>query len=279
MHSAVTLIASEAPIRFAGFALAFGLLVTLEFLSPAHKLPQRLPRWRTNFGLIAAGTLLLRIAFPVAAFGTAIWAEARGIGLFHFLNLPFAASFLLTLIALDLLIYAQHVVMHRLPFLWRLHKVHHTDTALDVTSALRFHPLEIALSMVVKIAAVLAFGCPPAAVLTFEVLLNAAAMFNHANLRINAGTDGLLRRVLVTPDMHRVHHSIEPALQNKNFGFNLSLWDRIFATYHDAGKAGLADMHIGLRRDDINSTRFFWSLILPFLKSDTDNAASGDNRP
>ncbi|MGV8995533.1 MAG: sterol desaturase family protein [Parvibaculaceae bacterium] len=276
MQNAPAIIANEATIRFAGFAFAFGLLIVLELLSPAHQLMPRVARWRTNIGLIAAGTLLLRLVFPLAAFGVSIWAQAHQVGLFHALNVPFAAAFISTLLALDLLIYGQHVVMHRFPILWRLHKVHHADPNLDVTTALRFHPFEIALSMIVKMAAVLLLGAPPSAVLAFEVLLNASAMFNHANLWLSARSDRVLRRVLVTPDMHRVHHSVEPSLQNKNFGFNLSLWDRIFATYQSVDKAGLSALRIGLGHDDTNSTRFFWSLILPFLNSDTKNVASDE---
>ena len=277
MPSNATIIASETTIRLTGFVLAFGLLVALEFLSPARKLSYRLTRWRTNLGLIAAGTLLLRLIFPIAAFGVSLWADAHHVGLFHFLNLPFAAAFILSLLALDLLIYGQHVVLHHVPVLWRLHKVHHADTELDVTTALRFHPFEIILSMIVKMAAVAGLGAPPLAVLTFEILLNASAMFSHANIALPPRADGLLRRVIVTPDMHRVHHGDVSALQNRNFGFNLSLWDRIFATYHNVDKAGLAAMRVGLAGlDDTKPGRFFWSLILPFQKSDTKSVADGD---
>ncbi|MES1989331.1 MAG: sterol desaturase family protein [Pseudomonadota bacterium] len=277
MPSTTIFIASEPAIRLTGFALAFAVLVGLEFLSPARGVPHRFTRWRSNLGLIVAGTILLRLTFPVAAFGTAIWAEAHHVGLFHLVNLPYALAFLLSLIALDLLIYGQHVVSHHVPLLWRLHKVHHSDTDLDVTTALRFHPFEIALSMMIKMAAVAGLGAPPLAVLTFEILLNATAMFSHANIALGPKADQLLRRVIVTPDMHRVHHSDVVTLQNRNFGFNLSLWDRIFATYHSVDKAGLATMRIGLAGlDDSKPGRFFWSLILPFLNNDTKSVADGD---
>ncbi|MDO8290222.1 MAG: sterol desaturase family protein [Parvibaculum sp.] len=239
----------------------------LEILSPVRQLARNSLRWRTNLGLTIAATFLLRVTLPIAAVGTALWAQSAGVGLFHIIEVPPLLSILIAIIALDALVYLQHRLMHRFDILWRLHKVHHADMALDVTTALRFHPLEIFLSMLLKMAFVAALGAPPLGVLIFEVLLNACAMFNHANLELGATANRILRRIIVTPDMHRSHHSVEPDEQNKNFGFNLSLWDRIFATYQEVDKADLAQMRLGLADcPEPKPNQFIWSLILPFLK-------------
>jgi sterol desaturase/sphingolipid hydroxylase (fatty acid hydroxylase superfamily) len=271
---------AEPWIRLGGFAAAFALLAASELVFPARRLAHRAGRWRTNLGLTVVSTLLLRVSLPLAAIGVAIWAQQTGVGLFNALHAPLALSLPLSLLALDALIYGQHVAMHKVGALWRLHKVHHADPELDVTTALRFHPFEIFASMIVKMGAVALLGAPPVSVLLFEVLLNAMAMFNHANLQLGATADRLLRSVIVTPDMHRVHHSTALDAQNRNFGFNLSLWDRIFATYHgadraelDATRIGLAEFAGGGPRLDLQPTRFVWSLILPFLKSDIDATA------
>lgn len=271
---------AEPWIRLGGFAAAFALLAAAELVFPARTLAHRAGRWRTNLGLTIVSTLLLRVSLPLAAIGVAIWAQRAGIGLFNALDAPLALSLPLSLLALDALIYGQHVAMHKVGTLWRLHKVHHADPELDVTTALRFHPFEIFASMIVKMGAVALLGAPPVSVLLFEVLLNAMAMFNHANLQLGAAADRLLRSVIVTPDMHRVHHSTALDAQNRNFGFNLSLWDRIFATYHGADRAELDATRIGLAEFagdgphlNLQPTRFVWSLILPFLKTDIDAVA------
>ncbi|MDO8420768.1 MAG: sterol desaturase family protein [Parvibaculum sp.] len=274
------LIWAEPWIRLGTFALVFTLMALSEHFRPVCRLPPRLARWRTNLGLTVAATLLLRVALPVAAVGTAIWAQDSGVGLFNYYSVPLWLSLLLSLAGLDLLIYGQHVAFHRIGLFWRLHKVHHADPALDVTTALRFHPLEIFISMIVKIAAVVAFGIPPVAVLGFEILLNASAMFNHANLQLGATVNRLLVRFIVTPDMHRVHHSVEPDAQNRNFGFNLSLWDRLFGTFRQLDRPALASIRIGLGgHDDVKPTRFIWSLILPFLKTSLRPEPSGVSKP
>src|SRR3546814_8528775 len=187
----------------------------------------RLTRWSGNLGVVAVDTLLLRLAFPVVAVGFAALAEQRGWGLLNNVDAPAWLAFLASLLVLDLAIYLQHVMFHAVPALWRLHRMHHADLELDVTTGLRFHPVEILLSMGIKIGVVAALGPPAAAVLVFEVLLNATSMFNHANLRLPLGLDRVLRWLVVTPDMHRVHHSIRPEETNSNFGFNLPWWDRL----------------------------------------------------
>lgn len=197
-------------------------------------------------------SLALRLLLPVAAVGAAAFAEQRDWGLFNQFTLPLAIPVVLTLLALDLLIYWQHRLLHALPWLWRLHRVHHSDLSIDVTTALRFHPLEILLSMLLKMAAVALLGAPPVAVLAFEILLNATAMFNHANLRLPAYSDRFLRQFIVTPDMHRVHHSWHQDETNSNFGFNLPWWDHLFGSYRAQPRDGHRAMSIGLKafRDD-----------------------------
>lgn len=283
------LLAHEPQIRLAGFALVFGLMALLEMVSPRSALEHRPRRWGTNLGISVLSTLLLRLLLPLGAVGVALWAQGQGFGLFNALGMPLVIALPLSLLALDLLIYGQHVAFHHVGILWRMHKVHHADPSLDVTTALRFHPFEILLSMLVKMAAVAALGVPPVAIVVFEVLLNACAMFNHSNFRLRPDVNRLLQAIIVTPDMHRVHHSVVVKEQNSNFGFNLSIWDRIFATYHQADRGALDAMHIGLAEYmDLKPTRFFWSLALPFTKprAATDRPATppatrhdGDLRP
>jgi len=265
---------NEPLIRLVGFVGIFVGMVFLEQLIPARHLSQRGRRWLTNLGLGMTATLVVRLfarfMLPVMGVGVAIWAEAQGVGLFNTMSLPPLFVLVISLFALDGLIYGQHVVFHRVKVFWRLHRVHHADPDLDVTSALRFHPFEILISLFVKAAAIVALGVPPLAVIVFEVLLNGSAMFNHANVRLGAEVNRLLSLFVVTPDMHRVHHASEYGAQNRNFGFNLSLWDRIFGTYRHAGGAELSAMQIGLAEyvtDDqkLKPTEFLWSLILPFV--------------
>lgn len=239
----------EAAVRLACFAGVFVAVAAAEVRRPRRgpSLSRRL-RWTSNLALVAVDTLVLRLVFPLLAVGLAQLGAERGWGLLNAIALPYAAAFVLSLLVLDLVIYLQHVLFHAVPALWRLHAVHHADTGFDVTTALRFHPLEILLSMAVKLAAVAALGPPAAAVLVFEVLLNATAMFNHGNLRLPAAVDRILRQVVVTPDMHRVHHSIVPAETNSNFGFNVPWWDRLLGTYRAQPAAGHERMTIGLER-------------------------------
>ena len=264
---------NEPLVRLIGFIGIFLGLALLERIIPARQLSRQGRRWLTNLGLSATATLVVRLfaqfILPVAGVGIAFLARDRGIGLFNNISVAPALAFIISLFALDGLIYGQHVLFHRFEVLWRMHKVHHTDPDLDITTAVRFHPLEILLSLFVKAGAILALGVPPLAVIVFEVLLNGSAMFNHANLELSPTANRILSLFIVTPDMHRVHHVTDYEAQNRNFGFNLSLWDRIFGTYRHAEKAELSAMQIGLEEyatDDkkLKPTEFLWSLILPF---------------
>jgi sterol desaturase/sphingolipid hydroxylase (fatty acid hydroxylase superfamily) len=206
----------------------------------------RLSRWPSNFGLVVFNTLALRLIVPTAAVGAALFSKERGWGVFNQVELPEWIEILAVVLILDLVIYAQHVLFHRVPVLWRLHRMHHADLDLDVTSGARFHTIEIFASMGIKLAVVAALGAPALGVLIFEILLNATSMFNHANVRIPARLDRLLRLVLVTPDMHRVHHSVIRRETDSNFGFNLPWWDHMFSTYRDQPAAGHLGMTIGI---------------------------------
>jgi len=205
-------------------------------------------RWTNNLGLVVIDTLVLRLSFPILAVGLAVTAQDLGWGLFNIIEAPEWVAVLVSIIVLDLVIYLQHVMFHAVPALWRLHRMHHADLEFDVTTGLRFHPVEILLSMGIKLAVVVALGPPAVAVLIFEVLLNATAMFNHSNIRLPMLVDRFLRLIMVTPDMHRVHHSIIPEETNSNFGFNLPWWDRLLGTYKAQPEAGHEGMTIGIEQ-------------------------------
>lgn len=260
------LLANEAALRIAFFLGVLGVLALAEAAVPRRRreIP-RLLRWSGNLGIVVLDTILLRLTFPVVAVGLALTAEARGWGLFNVLDMPAWLAFVASLLILDLAIYLQHVMFHAVPALWRLHRMHHADLEFDVTTGLRFHPVEILLSMGLKLAVVAALGPPAVAVLVFEVLLNATAMFNHSNLKLPLGLDRVLRWFVVTPDMHRVHHSIHPNETNSNFGFNLPWWDRLLGTYTAQPRDGHDAMTIGIEqfrtRRDLGLDRM---LIQPF---------------
>ena len=239
--------AFEPFIRLGAFAGVLAAMALWELASPRR--PQangRDRRWPSNLGIVALNTLAVRLVFPITAVGLALVAEARGFGLFHVVALPTWIAVVTSVVVLDLAIYLQHVLFHAVPALWRLHRMHHADLEFDVTTGLRFHPIEILLSMLIKFAVVGALGAPALAVLIFEVLLNATAMFNHGNVRIPPALDRVLRWFVVTPDMHRVHHSIVVRETNSNFGFNLPWWDRLFGTYRPQPEAGHDGMTIGI---------------------------------
>ena len=239
--------AAEPIIRLSCFVGVLVLMALWEAIAPRR--PQsigRLLRWPNNLGVVVADTLVLRLLFPTAAVGLALAGEARGWGLLNNLDLPAWAKVLAAVVALDLVIYLQHVLFHAVPALWRLHRMHHADLEFDVTTGVRFHPVEIVLSMLLKFGAVAALGAPALGVLLFEVLLNATSMFSHGNVRLPGRLDHALRWVLVTPEMHRVHHSVVPRETNSNFGFNLSVWDRLFGTYRPQPQAGHDAMIIGI---------------------------------
>jgi sterol desaturase/sphingolipid hydroxylase (fatty acid hydroxylase superfamily) len=244
-----TLLAYEPILRLSAFAGIFALMALWELRAERRRQQiGRARRWPGNLGIVAIDTLLVRLVFPTAAVGVALLAEARGWGLFQNLDIPYALAVIASVILLDLVIYLQHVLFHAIPVLWRLHRVHHADLEFDVTTGIRFHPIEILLSMALKLGAVVALGTPAVAVLIFEVLLNATSMFNHANVRIPERIDRVLRWIVVTPDMHRVHHSALPRETNSNFGFNLPWWDRLFGTYHAQPRAGHERMTIGIEQ-------------------------------
>lgn len=242
-----SLFAHEPAIRLAAFSGILAIMALWEALAPRrHQAVGRFRRWPSNLGIVVVDTLLLRLAFPAAAVGVALLAEERGWGLFQALGAPAWLAVLGSVILLDLAIYLQHVLFHAVPVLWRLHRMHHADLEFDVTTGVRFHPIEILLSMGIKIGVVAALGAPATAVLIFEVLLNGTSMFNHGNVRLPARLDRALRWIVVTPEMHRVHHSVVPRETNSNFGFNLPWWDRLFGTYRAQPEAGHEGMTIGI---------------------------------
>jgi sterol desaturase/sphingolipid hydroxylase (fatty acid hydroxylase superfamily) len=268
------LLAYEPLVRLVVFAGIFAAMAAWEILAPRRE--QKLARgtrWPGNIGVVVLDTALVRIVFPTTAVGLALLAEARGWGLFNALELPIWASVPLAVMVLDLAIYLQHVLFHAVPALWRLHRMHHADQEIDVTTGARFHPIEILLSMGIKLGVVAAVGTPAVAVLIFEVLLNATSMFNHSNVLMPARLDRVLRWIVVTPDMHRVHHSIVARETNSNFGFNLPWWDRLFGTYRDQPAAGHGAMTIGIEQfRNPAEHRLDRMLTQPFRDDDTTYA-------
>ena len=240
-------LAAEPLIRLGAFTAVLALLIAWERLAPRRQLTVgRSRRWPGNVGVVVIDALLLRIIFPTAAVGLALIAETQGWGLLNLVAAPRWLAIVIAIILLDLVIFSQHVLFHAVPSLWRLHRMHHADLDIDVTTGIRFHPVEILLSMIIKLGAVVVLGAPALGVMIFEVLLNATSMFSHSNVRLPAGVDRWLRRILVTPDMHRVHHSIVRQETNSNFGFNLPWWDHLFGTYRAQPVAGHGAMTIGL---------------------------------
>ena len=243
------LIHYEPYIRLSAFGGVFAAMALWELIGPRRKQTiGRAWRWPNNLGVVVVDTLLVRLLFPVTAVGLALAAEAHGFGLFNAVAFPAWSRVVAAVAILDLAIYLQHVLFHAVPALWRLHRMHHADLEFDVSTGLRFHPIEILLSMAIKLTVVAALGAPAAAVLIFEVLLNATSMFNHGNVRIPPTFDHLLRWLVVTPDMHRVHHSILSRETNSNFGFNLPWWDHLFGTYRAQPAAGHQAMTIGIEQ-------------------------------
>jgi sterol desaturase/sphingolipid hydroxylase (fatty acid hydroxylase superfamily) len=258
----------EATIRLVAFLGVFLLMALWEVLAPRRDLNQsKTARWFSNIALVVLNSLLLRLLFPAAAVGVAAACETRQWGLFNQVEVPGWFAVLASVVMLDVLIYFQHVMFHAVPALWRLHRVHHTDLDFDVTTGARFHPIEIVLSMLIKFAAIVLLGPPLLAVVLFEVILNAMSMFNHGNVRLPQWLDRALRLLVVTPDMHRVHHSRLEHETNSNFGFNLSLWDRVFGTYRDQPEDGHTGMVIGIDtwRDPGHCVRLPGLLLQPFL--------------
>jgi len=258
---------SETAIRLGFFFFIFALVALWEFLAPRRTLAtSKKLRWISNLGITFMNPFWVRLLFPVLAVNMAVKAQERGWGLLNNFALPYGLNIVVGIIVLDLVIYLQHVMFHAIPILWRLHMVHHADLDYDLTTGLRFHPFEIILSMGIKLSVVVIFGLPAVAVLIFEVILNGAAMFNHGNIRLPLKIDLILRYFIVTPDMHRVHHSVIIRETNSNYGFNLPWWDRLFGTYCDQPANGHEEMTIGLTqfRDSAKLT-LPWLLILPFI--------------
>ncbi len=261
------ILGNEAPIRLSFFIGIFAVMAVWEMLSPRRILTtSKSMRWINNLGLVFLNTLVLRLLFPAAAVGVALFAREQGWGLFNYTQPPFVLAVIVSVIIMDGVIYLQHVMVHAVPLLWRLHRVHHADPDYDVTTGARFHPLEIILSMLIKFATILLLGPPLIAVVIFEVLLNATAMFNHGNVKLPFTIDRILRLLVVTPDMHRVHHSVEDDEANSNFGFNLPWWDRLFGTYRDQPRGGHEEMTIGIHNyhDPRQISWLSGILLLPF---------------
>ncbi|MEM9331836.1 MAG: sterol desaturase family protein [Pseudomonadota bacterium] len=259
---------SEPQIRFGIFIGLFVLLAVLEFLAPRRvSNPLKARRWFTNWAIVIVDTLILRLLPIGLAVGAAEWAAAQGIGLFNLISVSAIIVIPICVIVLDFTTWFAHWASHKIPLLWTVHRMHHSDIDFDVTTAIRFHPIEIVLSMFWKMAVVVLLGAPGLAVLIFEILLNGSAMFNHSNLKLPLWLDRILRIVVVTPDMHRVHHSIVHNETDSNYGFNLAVWDRIFGTYVDQPAKGHEAMTLGLAEwQDHKPAELVWTLKVPFIK-------------
>jgi sterol desaturase/sphingolipid hydroxylase (fatty acid hydroxylase superfamily) len=265
----------EVPIRLGFFFGIFLIMAAWEMAAPRRVLQHpKWVRWGNNLGLVFLNSFVLRVLVPTAAVGMALFASEQGWGLFNYFEVPFWLAVVASVLILDFFIWLQHVMVHAIPLLWRLHRVHHADLDFDVTTGARFHTLEILLSMAIKFAVILLLGPPVVAVVIFEVLLNATSMFNHSNVRMPLGLDRVLRWFVVTPDMHRVHHSTEDDETNSNFGFNLPWWDRLFGTYRDQPRKGHEGMEIGIRsfREDKWCSWLPGMLTIPFVGKISDYA-------
>lgn len=266
---------NELIVKLAIFFGIFALMAAWEQLAPCRALTvSKGFRWANNLGLVLLNSVVLRLLFPAGGVGVAVFAQQQGWGVLNYYQIPLHASIVISIVAMDFIIYLQHIMMHAVPVLWRLHRVHHADLDYDLTTGVRFHPIEIILSMLIKASAILLLGPPVLAVVIFEVLLNAAAMFNHGNIKLPSGLDRVLRWLLVTPDMHRVHHSTEEDEANSNFGFNLTWWDRLFGTYRDQPRGGHHGMVIGISnyRDPRQVDRLPGMLALPWVGDVRDYA-------
>jgi sterol desaturase/sphingolipid hydroxylase (fatty acid hydroxylase superfamily) len=260
-------LANEPAIRLGFFIGVFAVIAAWELLAPQRALTvSKTLRWASNLGLVVLNTVVPRLFFPLAGAGMALFCSEQGWGLLNHFQVPMLIAIPLAVVVMDFIIWLQHVMFHAVPALWRLHRVHHADPDYDLTTGARFHPIEIILSMLIKFATIVVLGAPVVAVVTFEVMLNATAMFNHGNIRLPAALDRVLRWVFVTPDMHRVHHSIEDDETNSNFGFNLTWWDRLLGTYREQPRAGQIGMTIGIRdhRNPQEVARLDGMLLLPF---------------
>lgn len=274
-------LANEPFIRTACFFAVFAIVAGWERVSPRRALKLfRRQRWPANLGIVFLNTLIVRLAFPTAAVGMAALGVERGWGLLNHFATPTWLAVPLAVVAMDFAIWLQHVMVHAVPALWRLHRVHHADIDVDLTTGTRFHPLEIVLSMGIKFAIITLLGAPVLAVVIFEVVLSACALFNHGNIRLPTALDRGLRWLVVTPDMHRVHHSVEPDESNSNFGFNLTWWDRLFGTYREQARAGQVGMSIGIHghTDPQEVARLRGMLCMPFKGQDDEFGMNHSHR-
>lgn len=265
----------EKTIRLITFLAIFLALGLWEWVAPRREVYLSKPwRWFNNLAIVFFNTTIIRLMFPLAAVGMAALSAERGWGILNYYQVPMWLAIPVTVIVMDLIFYLLHVMLHALPLLWRVHRMHHADLEFDVSTGLRFHPFEIVLSLLIRFVSVVVLGPPVVAVLIFEMLLNVTSMFNHSNIRIPLGIDRMLRCLVVTPDMHRVHHSTEYDERNRNFGFNLSWWDRIFGTYRDQPSAGHEGMTIGIQqfRDEKDVTGFFKMMVIPFRDKHSDSS-------
>jgi sterol desaturase/sphingolipid hydroxylase (fatty acid hydroxylase superfamily) len=259
--------AHEAQIRMGFFVGIFLAVALVELLVPRRPLTtSKRSRWFSNIGIVVINTVVLRLLLPAGAVGIAMWVQGQGWGLFNHLDLPFWLEVVLSVMLLDFIIYLQHVMFHAVPALWRLHMMHHADMDYDLTTGTRFHPIEIIISMLIKASAIMVLGAPALGVIVFEILLNGTAMFNHGNFYLPLGFDRMLRLLVVTPDMHRVHHSVFPTETNSNFGFSLPWWDRLLGTYRPQPRLGHEAMTIGLNQfRDPSRLTLGRLIVLPFV--------------
>lgn len=259
---------SDLHIRIVTFTIAFAILASLEIIQPRRRSnAYRKHRWAGSWVIFLIGAFVARILVPGGLAALAMWAHINNIGIFNFVSLNQVFEFVIAIIVLDLAVWAQHYVTHKIPFLWRLHRVHHSDIHVDVTTALRFHPLEILFSILWKVVIVISFGFSALAVLWFEIILNASAQFNHSNIRIPTRLDKVLRLFIVTPDMHRVHHSVDELETSRNFGFFLSVWDKLLRTYKTQPELGHEKMEIGQKNwRELKDQRAISLLVRPFAR-------------
>ncbi len=257
----------ESSIRLSFFLGILIIMALAEILAPRRVLTQGRKRWPANLAIVVMDVIVVRLLMPAGATGAAIWATDHHFGLLNWLAISAPIAIVAAIILLDLIIYAQHLLFHALPILWRLHMVHHADRDIDVTTGLRFHPIEIVISLLIKISCVVLLGAPVMAVVIFEVVLNGMAMFNHSNVKLPLRLDAALRLLVITPDVHRVHHSIIKQETNSNYGFNLSIWDRLFGTYRPQPEEGHLGMTIGLEHlQQAPTHKLSFILRLPFRK-------------
>jgi sterol desaturase/sphingolipid hydroxylase (fatty acid hydroxylase superfamily) len=262
-------------LQLIAFVSVLVVMSLAEIIQPRRQLlVKKAERWRVNLAMVLLNTMLLRLVFPLAPVALAALIQANGWGALNLLKMTGTPELVISLLLLDLIIYFQHRMFHKLPVFWRIHRMHHTDIDLDVSSGIRFHPLEMTVSMLIKLAAVCLIGPTPLSVLVFEIMLNASSMFNHANLHIPEKVDRWLRLVLVTPDMHRVHHSVLPLETDSNYGFNLPWWDRLFGSYRSQPRDGHQQMQIGLKEfrnpEEMGLKEL---LLLPFANSKNRKAS------